>query len=176
VGFRSLQARTATLVSGSIALQLFDRVFYPGSDLDLYVHPDHQREVARYFMDQEGYTFSPGSRQSDDFDKEVRHDSMALVPPEGWRTDTDEETDEFHKHIYRFKGLVSTTHATTLLIGCSGIGNVFTFIKPTSKERLKVQVLVSKRCPLECILEFHSSRSSLVLLQFLTLMKPQRVS
>jgi hypothetical protein len=35
--FRSLQARTATVISGSGALQFFQRDVYPESDLDLYV-------------------------------------------------------------------------------------------------------------------------------------------
>jgi hypothetical protein len=35
--FRKLQAETATAISGSSALQFFQRTFYPESDLDLYV-------------------------------------------------------------------------------------------------------------------------------------------
>lgn len=34
IAFRILQARTGTVVSGSFALQFFDRTFYPESDLD----------------------------------------------------------------------------------------------------------------------------------------------
>jgi hypothetical protein len=36
--FRKLQAETLTVISGSTALQFFQRNFYPESDLDLYVH------------------------------------------------------------------------------------------------------------------------------------------
>ncbi|PCH44988.1 hypothetical protein WOLCODRAFT_91093 [Wolfiporia cocos MD-104 SS10] len=48
--FRSLQARTATLISGSFALQFFDRTFYPEADLDLvaavytFVRPSDDNE------------------------------------------------------------------------------------------------------------------------------------
>ncbi|KAI0681875.1 hypothetical protein C8T65DRAFT_690547, partial [Cerioporus squamosus] len=52
--FRSLQARTGTLVSGSTALQFFKRTVWPESDLDLYVHMRHRREVAQWLLD-EGY-------------------------------------------------------------------------------------------------------------------------
>ena len=37
IAFRSLQARTASLVSGSNALQFFDRTFYEEADMDIYV-------------------------------------------------------------------------------------------------------------------------------------------
>lgn len=44
-GFRSLQARTGTLISGSNALQFFDRTYYPESDMDLFAHRGHSREI-----------------------------------------------------------------------------------------------------------------------------------
>lgn len=66
--FRTLQARTGTLISGSNALQFLDRSFYPGSDLDLYPHPQYTLEVARWISDQ-GYTFHPNSRQVRSSDK-----------------------------------------------------------------------------------------------------------
>lgn len=38
-GFRSLQARTGTIVSGSCTLQFMDRTVYAGTDLDLFIQP-----------------------------------------------------------------------------------------------------------------------------------------
>lgn len=69
-GFRSLQARTGTLISGSVALQFFDRAFYPTSDLDLYVHSKHRREVGLWLLSM-GYTFTPSRGQDSHFDTAV---------------------------------------------------------------------------------------------------------
>ena len=56
--FRSMQAHTATIISGSAALQFFDRSFYPSSDLDLYVPVLGARKLACFIVDN-GYTFVP---------------------------------------------------------------------------------------------------------------------
>ncbi len=42
------------LVSGSAALSLFERVCYPGADMDLYVLADHWSPVMEYMI-QFGY-------------------------------------------------------------------------------------------------------------------------
>lgn len=65
--FRRLQARTATLISGSTALQFFDRSFWPESDLDLYVHMQFAKDVGDYLL-REGYTFIPNKIQVEDFE------------------------------------------------------------------------------------------------------------
>lgn len=70
LGFRSLQARTASLISGSTALQFFDRTFYPESDLDVYVPATHKVEVGRWILAQ-GYRFAPYSFQDPDFETAI---------------------------------------------------------------------------------------------------------
>lgn len=65
--FRSLQARTATLVSGSNALQFLNRLAYSDSDLDLYTYRIHGLEVCNWLL-QNGYTFQPQNRQQAQFD------------------------------------------------------------------------------------------------------------
>ena len=65
--FRFLQACTGTLISGSTALQFFDRAFYPESDLDLYVSKAWRVEVGRFLL-QSGYTFVPYTRQRSTFE------------------------------------------------------------------------------------------------------------
>ncbi|EIN08753.1 hypothetical protein PUNSTDRAFT_143482 [Punctularia strigosozonata HHB-11173 SS5] len=59
--FRNLQAQTATVISGSTALQLFLRTTYPGSDLDLYVYPSKAREIGNWLLAAEGYEYVPPS-------------------------------------------------------------------------------------------------------------------
>ncbi|KZT06562.1 uncharacterized protein LAESUDRAFT_700451 [Laetiporus sulphureus 93-53] len=75
--FRSLQARTGTLISGSFALQFFDRTVYPESDLDLYVHLPRRKEVGHWLL-AEGYSFAPNTKQDPDFDNAV-DDERILV-------------------------------------------------------------------------------------------------
>jgi hypothetical protein len=65
--FRTLQARTHTLISGSTALQFFDRSHYVGSDLDLYTPVNHHLEVGHWLI-REGYTYKPGKRQLPSFE------------------------------------------------------------------------------------------------------------
>ncbi|KAI0349674.1 hypothetical protein OH77DRAFT_1414569, partial [Trametes cingulata] len=71
VAFRTIQARTATLISGTFALQFFDRNSRPASDLDLHVHPHHRREVGRWLLSI-GYVFAPRRGQNADFEITVR--------------------------------------------------------------------------------------------------------
>lgn len=60
--FRSLQARTGTVISGSVALQFFSRAHYPSADLDLYLHMRHRKEVGLWVVEQ-GYDFVPAAHQ-----------------------------------------------------------------------------------------------------------------
>ncbi|ETW83700.1 hypothetical protein HETIRDRAFT_415457 [Heterobasidion irregulare TC 32-1] len=67
IAFRSMQARTASLLSGSNALQFLDRTTYPDTDLDLYVFQECTGEVGR-FMLENGYRFLPTEMQDADFE------------------------------------------------------------------------------------------------------------
>ena len=64
--FRYLQATTGTVISGSNALQFFDRTLYSKSDLDLYVPLTWRATVGHYLL-AEGYSFVPGRIQSSSF-------------------------------------------------------------------------------------------------------------
>ncbi|KAI0083367.1 hypothetical protein BDY19DRAFT_900417 [Irpex rosettiformis] len=131
LAFRSLQAKTSTLISGSSALQFFDRTHYEESDLDLYVSAKHHREVGRWMLAQ-GYKFTPNSIQDPDFEISAGEDNMN-VDVFGYVLQDD-----------RMKGVAA----------------VFTFHKqsPTIPgKRLQVQVIVANTCPMEVILWFHST-------------------
>lgn len=73
--FRSLQSQTGTLISGSTALQFFDRSFYPESDLDLYVHMSWRIRVAQWLFN-EGYIFVPSEKQDPNFDVAINHQRL----------------------------------------------------------------------------------------------------
>ena len=76
--FRYLQARTGCLVSGSSALQFFDRSFYPDSDLDLYVSKGWAYDVGTFLL-QEGYKFVRTSSQHPTFGVAVQEDRVATA-------------------------------------------------------------------------------------------------
>ena len=63
--FRMVQAQTGTIISGSNALQFLDRDFYPESDLDLFVEPDHASAVCKWIVRRAGYDyrFEPNKTQ-----------------------------------------------------------------------------------------------------------------
>ncbi|KAI0076956.1 hypothetical protein K474DRAFT_1707754 [Panus rudis PR-1116 ss-1] len=80
ITFRSLQAATSTLISGSTALQFFDRSFYPGSDLDLFTEFKYSEQLGKWLMDEAGYVFEPTDR-SPDFDRAWRYANNKTVDP-----------------------------------------------------------------------------------------------
>ena len=60
--FREMQSRTGTLISGSAALQLFERTTYADADLDIYVEHRYALEVVQ-FLALCDYIFTPREGQ-----------------------------------------------------------------------------------------------------------------
>ncbi|KAH8092523.1 hypothetical protein BXZ70DRAFT_1010836 [Cristinia sonorae] len=137
VAFRSLQACTGTLISGSVALQFFDRTFYPGSDLDLYIPPQSDRHVLQWFP-QNGYRFAPTSAQPKDLEEAIDQGRVHGFP-----------NDIFHEEEEDYWSM-----------GTKYIKGVYTFIKPSLVENapdLQVQCIVTENAPLDVVLSFHST-------------------
>ncbi|KAJ6456587.1 hypothetical protein C8R47DRAFT_1165090 [Mycena vitilis] len=63
--FRSIQAMTDTVISGSIVLQFMNRLRWPGSDLDIYIHRTCPA-IPVGFIVENGYTFDPRESQNKD--------------------------------------------------------------------------------------------------------------
>ncbi|KAJ8453513.1 hypothetical protein ONZ51_g13552 [Trametes cubensis] len=85
IEFRGLQARTGTLVSGSTALQFFDRSYNDPLALDLYVFPLYRREVGAWLLSK-GFSFRASHEQDPCFaitalsrQRSVRFDSSPGV-------------------------------------------------------------------------------------------------
>lgn len=135
--FRTLQARTATLISGSSALQFFDRTCYLESDLDIYTPLQSMREVANWLLS-DGYRFIPDDTQPGNLPD-------ALRQLQGYDAGLDTRSLGF----YRMRGVLG----------------VYTFHKipeddwdaEDRAQPLKVQVTVAARSPAEVIINFHSS-------------------
>lgn len=151
IAFRSLQAKTNTLVSGSDALQFLDRTFYPESDLDIYTHPGHSFEVAQFLVEAQGYQFAPRGTQEEE-----------------WK---DEITDDWDGTVRRISRGRNEGYPL------EGINGVWTFKKTgTKEETLKVQIIEASSSPVEAILDFHSSTSPSFFMLPEPLCHPQRVS
>jgi hypothetical protein len=130
--FKTLQAQTGMLISGSSATQFLDRSQYPGSDLDLYINPGHGREVGQWLIEREGYTFKPtGSQDEKNFQTAIKCDNEAIP-------------DNPHAHQETY--------------GMKSIQSVFTFQKlmPDNKQ-LTVQMMLTVFSAFHAISEFHSS-------------------
>jgi len=127
-GFPSLQAQTAALISGSNALQFLDRTHYTDSDVDVFVFRDTVRDIGRWLINHEGYSFTPRPDQLPEFEDAALQIYSAPVEP-----------DEFNTHdAYR----------------STGIAGVHSFSKAPDRT---IQVITTHRSPMDCILSFHSS-------------------
>ena len=71
LGFRSLMARNHLLISGSFALQFFDRTFYPTSDLDIYISTELWVPDVASWLKHEGYMYRPSHGQRATVDAQV---------------------------------------------------------------------------------------------------------
>lgn len=61
--FRVMQSRTGALISGSTALQLFNRDRYAEADLDVYVEGRYAVDVVNHLLECETYEFQPKPTQ-----------------------------------------------------------------------------------------------------------------
>jgi hypothetical protein len=138
LAFRSLQARTGTLIAGSNVLQFLDRTFYPEADMDLYVHPGHVIEVMDYLVEKEGYTFRPNSAQLENY-RDIVSDGW-----DGTAVRSEQLEGEENSLYYQIKGVES----------------VFSLDKPGPQGSLKVQLIACEMSPFDTIINFHSSKST----------------
>jgi hypothetical protein len=138
VRFRELQASTGTVISGSTALQFFERTVYSESDLDLYVEHQHCRPMASW-LQCIGYEYIP--RQGMNF--KTLEETIMNVQNKG----SDNQpmlTDAFTDREYFDSVLLMDFQKTNPL--------------------RKIQLVTTKGPVLSMILEFHSSESLLVTL------------
>lgn len=135
IAFRSLQAKTNTLISGSNALQFLDRTFYPEADLDVYTHPGHSLEVAQFLI-AEGYQYVPRESQERDWMMAIKGD---------W--------DGMQRRV-------TVTRGQETAYPMTDIHAVWSFEKQgVNQEHLTIQIIEASSSPLESILGFHSSTS-----------------
>ena len=130
---RYFQSRTQMFISGSTALQFFDRTCYPESDLDLYVEHKFRETIVTWLMSMD-YKFQPRKGYSS-LKEQLEHkwdDPTPGVSP---------SSPFFESRSNGYFG--------------RGVANVYNFFK-YDPER-KIQLITSNHSPLEIVLNFHSS-------------------
>lgn len=164
--FRSLQARTGTLVSGSTALQFFMRTVWPASDLDLYVHPRARREVGRWLID-EGYKYKPMEFQDPRFEVEMaecivrRPNGIYSMPGVLAVLTFVKPLPVQPRPPPTISGVTAEEEVSSIAESASLSGvdssSVEHALEQEEPRELKVQIIVAKSAPMEVILGFHSS-------------------
>jgi len=133
LSFHYLQSKTDMFVSGSTALQFFDRTNYPQSDLDLYVEHKFRVNIVTW-LTSIGYQFQLRKGYS----------SLAEQLDFNWG-DPDPNISASNPFFEsRSNGYFGR-----------GVANVYNFFK-YDPER-KIQLITSNHSPLEIVLNFHSS-------------------
>lgn len=127
IGFRNLQMRTGTIVSGMNVLHFLCRRSSE-EDMDIYVHPGHAKEVGRWLLHKENYGFCHGSRS---FEEVVQSDDRALL-------------------------MVALSTPQTLFSKV-GYTSVHRFEKNDNGVTKTIWLYLSQYCPIHAILQLHSS-------------------
>jgi hypothetical protein len=133
IGFRSLQAKTATIIAGSAALQFFNRVRYHDTGLDLYTHPGFTKAVGLWLILSEGYTFIPKYPGADpDFN------NVSCIEWTPWNVSSHNARDA--RDIY-------------------GVIHDIYFFQKTKRDgiELRIQIVSTHDTPLQCLLHCHLS-------------------
>ena len=150
-------ASTGSVISGSNAVQFLDRVYWPDSDLDLYVYREFAREVIEWITQKSGkqYVFKPYDTQPDDL-----QDAMADAEV-GIRFKRQEPVHNPNNNLLFDRRATSVDTVDADDYRMNWISGVFTFIADESEDNpgLKVQVIVASCTPVQSILSFHSSES-----------------
>jgi len=119
-------------ISGSTALQFFDRSFYTDSDLDIYVEHRYCKPVALW-LESIGYTFKNRNKH--------QCQKLEVALEETLFLDLEMEEGFFESQSIGYFG--------------RGVANVYNFHK-LDPDR-KIQLITSYYAPLEIVLNFHSS-------------------
>lgn len=136
--FRVLQSQTQMFISGSTALQFFDRSLYPDSDLDIYVeHRSRQTIVA--WLCGIGYEFKPRQFRNSNVIFSLEEEMEVTV--ESHCTGGSPSAPFFEPKVTGYFG--------------RGVTNVYNFFKYNPDR--KIQLITSNHSPLEVVLNFHSS-------------------
>ncbi|KIM47322.1 hypothetical protein M413DRAFT_440763 [Hebeloma cylindrosporum] len=155
--FRHLQATTGMVISGSTALQFFERILYPESDLDLYVEHRYRRPIALWLASI-GYRYVAARKTF----RSEHHDagdgvSITATQPtleEALAVDVPQLTEGpinygAHRPTIFFYGSGGGYLDATAILNFQKVDEI--------GQHRKIQIISSPRSPVEMILNFHST-------------------
>jgi hypothetical protein len=158
--FRHLQATTGMVISGSTALQFFERVLYPESDLDLYVEHRYRRPIALWLASI-GYRYVPARAKVTSEHQDPHHGVDSITATQS----TLEEA--LAANVPRLPDIsMGYDPRPSIFFYGSGGGyldatSILNFEKRDEcYGHRKIQIISSPRSPVEMILNFHSSAYS----------------
>ena len=125
-------------ISGSTALQFFDRSFYADSDLDIYVEHRYCKPTALW-LESIGYSFQPR--------KTYLTNNLDIALEETFAEFSDIDMNDLPQGFFG---------STSMGYFGRGVANVYNFHK-VNPDR-KIQLITSFYAPLEIVLNFHSSK------------------
>ncbi|KAJ7195144.1 hypothetical protein B0H12DRAFT_1198091 [Mycena haematopus] len=111
--FRQMQRLTGTIISGSIALQFFNRLTWHNSDLDIYVSRASAAFAALFIVDN-GYTFKP--RKSQDKNIAVQLDASVADRAPSYLGRGIADVLDFYKGTNQVQLIVATTAPMEIIL------------------------------------------------------------
>jgi len=160
--FRHLQATTGMIISGSTALQFFERVVYPESDLDLYVEHRYMRPIALWLASI-GYIYTPNDKKPMSQQHDTNHDNdLNTVSPTLPTLEEALDAEPPRRPAYPIGyGQYPQIFFCATHMGYLSASSILNFEKGSKfHEHRKIQIITSPHSPLEMILNFHSSAYS----------------
>ncbi|KAF7977841.1 hypothetical protein HWV62_2591 [Athelia sp. TMB] len=168
--FRAMQARTGSVIGGTIALAFFSREHYDDDSVEVFVNPGHSYEVARHLIDVQEYQFHPfgspttqefvhGSREGESDRVEAQHRQESVYAINAIdntfrfiREDDDGETQE----IFLISTTRSVLHSMLTAVSTISLYPRATFIQRENQE-LAFNMLHS-RADIDQVAEEYESR------------------
>jgi len=132
--FRYLQSRSQLIISGSTAVQFFERSIYLNSDLDIYVEDGYKNVIALWLVSI-GYTYRR------------REGQPTLEVIEDWK-------EFLNLDVLPFSPVFEPN--STDYMG-QGIEDVYNFVR--GDPEVKIQLMTATGSPLEIVLNYHSSEN-----------------
>ncbi|KAJ6530291.1 hypothetical protein B0H19DRAFT_1192712 [Mycena capillaripes] len=112
--FRLMQSLTDTLISGSMALQYFNRLTWPESDLDVYAYRP-SAHIAVDFVVTNGYTYDPRKSQNKNVSEQLSVTTRDRPPSYLGRGIAD--VLDFHKGAKRIQVIVAESTPMETILG-----------------------------------------------------------
>ena len=156
--FHTIQAETGTIISGSSALQFFDREIFEDSDLDLYLYPGHLVRIDTWLMKSECYIYItedpnvPVTEQQTSHRFQAFKTAFMLIDCPILHPSPVFSLDIHHPGLEVPSSPSVPYFSTDVIKGCM----IFVCNMGSHNQRL-VQLMVTEYNPLDALLQFHSS-------------------